>query len=603
MMSKTRTWNRSGYLGVSIPAALLISISMLSCTNFTGTGGDADSGANDRKDSHGQMGNEGDSSADDDPDTDDIDTGSSPTHVVTALGEVNGFVTNDGVVAFLGIPYAKPPLGKLRFAPPVPLDSWDAPIDAMEFGPACPQPEIEPDPVMNSTIDEDCLTLNIWTPAADDKKRPVMFWIHGGGFIWESSGDLLYNGGRVAARGDVVVVSVEYRLGAMGFSFFEDEPGSGNAGLLDQVLALRWVRDHIEAFGGDPGNVTIWGESAGSYSVCSIMGMPDAAGLFHKGIAQSGGTATTRLPDFAKKATTLLLEFAGAKDLEELRALSWQDVVAAQEKVMETTLLPESVYGALVDGVVFFEPPLRAIAKGESANIPMLLGFTRDEARWWMVEIPVLSTPVATPLAVMTAFPFFRRSIPTNKSVLDAIFAYRTAYPGLALSPNLLSLSMGGDIILRIPTLRHAEAQVKHQPKNVFVYRFDWVPPSPGYSGLDLGSPHGAELGFTMGYPEGWVELYGQSGIPEGLRDQVMDAWIAFAKTGDPSHGGMPQWQPYDLERRPTMLFNADKNSATTSMKNDPDGATRAFWNGVPFDGTEPALLPGDLSKVNTLLP
>ena len=522
------------------------------------------------------------------------------TEAVTRLGQVNGFVTDENVVAFLGIPYAKPPLGELRFAPPVSLDTWPGPIDAFDFGPACPQPEIEEHPAMNWHRDEDCLTLNIWTPAVDDKERPVMFWIHGGGFIWESSGDLLYNGGRIAARGDVVVVSVEYRLGAMGFSYFEDEPGSGNAGLLDQVLALRWVRDHIKAFGGDPGNVTIWGESAGSISVCSIMGMPDAAGLFHKGIAQSGGSATTRLPNFAKKGTQLLLEFAGVKNLDELRAVSWQDVVAAQEKVMGTSLLPESIYGALVDDVVFSEPPLRAIAKGASANIPMILGFTRDEARWWMVEIPILSTPFATPLALMAAFPFFRRSVPSNKSVVNAIYTYRKAYPGLAFSPNLLSLSMGGDIVLRVPTLRHAEAQVGHQPQNVFVYRFDWAPPSPGYPGLNLGAVHGAELGFTMGYPEGWPEIYGDSGIPQGLRDQIMDAWIAFARTGNPNHGNLPTWQPYNLKTRPTMLFNSKKgDTASSVVKEDPDGKTRAFWDGVPFDGVNPAALPGDFIDLN----
>ncbi len=153
-------------------------------------------------------------------DTEDAvgDTRTIATQAVTAFGEANGFVTDEGVIAFLGLPFAEPPVGELRFAPPVPLNSWGGPLDAVNFGPACPQPAIEPDPAMNWHIDEDCLTLNIWTPAADDGNRAVMFWIHGGGYIWESSGDLLYHGARVAARGDVVVVSVEYRLGAFGFS-------------------------------------------------------------------------------------------------------------------------------------------------------------------------------------------------------------------------------------------------------------------------------------------------------------------------------------------------------------------------------------------------
>ena len=183
---------------------------------------------------------------------------------------------------FLGIPYAKPPVGELRFAPPVPGEPWGDTLDAMDFGPACPQPEIDPSDVMNWKINEDCLTLNVWTPSVDNQKRAVMFWIHGGGYIWESSGDQLLYRARMAVHGHVVVISVEYRLGAFRFSYLEDVPGSGNAGLLDQILALRWVRDNIAAFGGNPDNVTIWGESAGSYSVCALLGMPVAKGLFHK---------------------------------------------------------------------------------------------------------------------------------------------------------------------------------------------------------------------------------------------------------------------------------------------------------------------------------
>jgi para-nitrobenzyl esterase len=525
------------------------------------------------------------------------------TQAVTSLGEANGFVTEEGVVAFLGIPFAEPPVGELRFAPPVPLKSWSTPLDAFEFGSACPQPEIEPDPVMNSKIDEDCLTLNIWTPAVDNKKRAVMFWIHGGGYLWESSGDLLYKGARVAARGDVVVVSVEYRLGAVGFSYFEEVPGSGNAGLLDQVLALRFVQEHIRAFGGDPDNVTIWGESAGSYSVCSILGMPDATGLFHKAIGQSGGSSMTRRPDFAMRATELLYEYAGVGTLDELRALSWQEVIKAQEKVMTTSLVPEFIYGPVLDGMVFSEAPLRAIAKGESAHVPLLLGSTRDEARMWMVDVPVLATPLATPLATMSAFPYLQRALPPGKTPLNASFLYESTYPQFALTPNYWALAIATDVILRIPTLRHAEAQVVRQPEKVFVYRFDWVPPSPGYPNLELGSAHGAELGFTMGYPEGWPEIYGNSGIPSGLRDQIMDAWIAFAKTGNPNHVGMPQWQPYNLENRPTMIFDAEGGEAKSFLDNDPGGKTRAFWEGTAFDGLDPPRLPQDLSTINSLIP
>lgn len=525
------------------------------------------------------------------------------TKAVTDIGEVNGFMTEEDVVAFLGIPYAQPPTGNLRFAPPVPLDSFGGPLDAFEVGPACPQPEIEPHPSMNSKIDEDCLTLNIWTPAADDSARPVMFWIHGGGYVYESSGDLLYHGARLAARGDVVVVGVEYRLGALGFSYFENVPGSGNAGLLDQVLALRWVQDHIKAFGGDPNNVTIFGESAGSYSVCSLMGMPGAAGLFHKGIGQSGGTTTTRQTDTAVRVTELLYKYSGVGTLAQLRALSWQEIIQAQDQVLGHAMSSDILYSPVMDGVVFSEAPLHAIAKGLSAQVPLLVGTTKDETRYYMVDIPILQTPLATPLAMMTLFPFYQRAIPPGKTILETNFLYQKTYSESPLKPNLVTLALLTDLHLRLPTLRVAEAQLSHQPENVFVYRFDWVPPSPEYPNLELGAMHGAELGFVFGYPEGWYEIYGNEGIPKGLLDQVMDAWIAFAKTGNPNHGNMPAWSPYNMQNRPTMLFNAKGDSASSGVKNDPDGKTRAFWDDTPFDGIHPSSRPKDLSNLLSFLP
>lgn len=514
----------------------------------------------------------------------------------TGLGEARGTVTAEGMSAFLGLPYAKPPLGNLRFAPPAPLTTWGGPIQADTFGPACPQPAIEPSAIMNSRISEDCLTLNVWTPAADGAKRPVMFWIHGGGYIWESSGDRIYNGARLAARGNVVVVSVEYRLGAFGFTHLVGEPGSGNAGVLDPVMALRWVRDNIAAFGGDPGKVTIFGESAGSYTVTSLLGMPEAKGLFHRAIGQSGGSSNVRRLDYATEATRLLYKNAGVSTVAELRALPWQDVIRAQEAVMDGTLLPEAIYGPVVDGVVFSEPPLSAIARGLSSHVPLLVGFTRDEGRWWMVETPVLRLPVVTPGVMSLAFPYMGRSIPNGKSIPQAELVYNWAYPYQVLFPNLQAISMMQDVMLRIPTLRHAEAQVVHKPNNVFVYRFDWEPPAPEYPLIDLGSPHGAELAFTMGNPEGWPELYGTKGIPTALRNQVMDAWIAFARIGNPNHGGMPTWRPYNLSDRPTMLFNHYWGRTTSKLSNDPDGNTRAFWKDRKFDGMDPAFLPEDLS-------
>lgn len=517
---------------------------------------------------------------------------------VTSLGEARGVVTREGVVAFLGLPYAQPPLGALRFAPPVALATWGGPIEANSYGPACPQSAIEPGDTVNSRIDEDCLTLNVWTPAAGDGKRAVMFWIHGGGFIAESSGDLLYRGARMAARGDVVVVSVEYRLGAFGFSHFDGEPGSGNAGLLDQLMALRWVQENIAAFGGDPANVTIWGESAGSYSVTSLLGMPGAQGLFHRAIGQSGGSSNVRRVDYAAEATRLLQVQAGVTTLDSMRALTWQQVVTAQESVLAGTPLPESVYGPVIDGVIFSETPLAAMARGLSSDVPLLVGFTKDEGRWWMVDVPLLSASFVTPTGVSLFFPYLERSMPPGESIASASVLYEAEHPEYVTASNLEAIALMQDIILRIPTLRHAEGQLAHQPQNVFVYRFDWAPPNPAYPDLVLGAHHGAELGFTMGQPEGWPEVYGTGGIPTSLRDQIMDAWIAFAKTGNPNHAHLPTWLPYDQTTRPTMLFDAQGRQATSVIAYDPDGVTRAFWDGRAFDGLDPSFLPSDLTTL-----
>jgi len=220
-----------------------------------------------------------------------------------------------------------------------------------------------------------------------------------------------------------------------------------------------------------------------------------------------------------------------------------------------------------------------------------------------LVDVPVLRTPLATPTAMATFFPYLGRSIPEGKTMADANAVYDAAYPEHVLSPNLKAIAMIADVILRIPTLRQAEAQLAHQPQNVFAYRFDWAPPSPAYPDLELGALHGAELGFTLGHPEGWPEIYGEEGIPEGLKNQIMDAWIAFAKTGDPNHAGMSTWSPYNLKDRPTMLFNAGGEEATSVLANDPDGNTRAFWDDRAFDGMDPPFLPEDLSGTNTLWP
>jgi para-nitrobenzyl esterase len=505
--------------------------------------------------------------------------GTAITRARTALGTAEGVVTPRGVVAFLGLPYAEPPVGSLRFAPPVPVRAWRGqPLDASAFGPACPQP-VEPGQPIYLEQDESCLTLNLWTPSADDRRRPVMVWIHGGGWIYEGTEDPLYSGAPLAARGDVVVVSVEYRLGAFGFSHFPDVPGSGNAGLLDQRLALEWVRDHVAAFGGDPDDVTVFGESAGGASAAALMGLPGASALFRRAIAQSNVSSLTRSADHAKRMSQQLLAAAGADDVAALRALSWPELLEAQRAVEAQNLVSEFVYGPTFDGDVFPVHPLDAVAAGSAAHVPLLTGHNRHEASGWMMAMDFLTWPILVPGATLAAAAVSTEpGLRPGVTIAEATEVYTRNHPGLA--PNLVSLAVLTDVFFRMPVLRFADSQLRHQPDHVFVYRFDWETRSSTHPELDVGALHGAELGFVLGAPEGWPEIYGNGGVdaPSGLVEIMMDAWLAFAKTGDPSHGSLPDWPAYDEASRPTMIFDAEERTATSAIALDPDAQTRALW-------------------------
>ncbi len=505
--------------------------------------------------------------------------GATITRTQTSLGTAQGVVTPSGVVAFLGLPYAEPPVGGLRFAPPVPVRAWaEEPLDAGAFGPACPQP-VEPGQQIYLAQDESCLTLNVWTPSADDRRRPVMVWIHGGGWIYEGTEDPLYSGAPLAARGDVVVVSVEYRLGAFGFSHFPEVPGSGNAGILDQRLALEWVRDHIPEFGGDPDDVTIFGESAGGASVGALMGLPGASALFRRAIAQSNVASLTRSADHATRMSQQLLAAAGAGDVAALRALSWPELLDAQNAVLAQNLVEDFVYGPTFEGDVFPVHPLDAVAAGSAAHVPLLTGNNRDEARAWMMEMDFLTWPILVPGATLAAAAVLTEpGLRPGVTIAEATQVYTRNHPGLA--PNLVSLAVLTDVFFRMPVLRFADSQLRFQPDHVFVYRFDWETRSSTRPELDVGALHGAELGFVLGAPEGWPEIYGNGGVdaPRGLVEIMMDAWLAFAKTGDPSHGSLPDWPAYDEASRPTMIFDVEEGTSTSAPAFDPDARTREVW-------------------------
>jgi para-nitrobenzyl esterase len=501
--------------------------------------------------------------------------------ITISQGRLEGVEDTDGILAFKGIPFAQPPVGPLRFKPPQPPQAWDGTFKAVDFGPAAPQPVDINEESSTSRQSEDCLYLNVWTPATDTAGRPVMVWIHGGGWTNGSGSETLYDGSSFARRGDVVLVTINYRLGDLGFLYLkdiagDDYAGSGNLGLLDQAAALRWVRDNIGAFGGDPGNVTVFGESAGSMSVCALMAMPAAKGLFHKAIAESGALNTERSTAYAAGITRRIMEAAGVTDLSGLQSLSAEQLVQAESRIMQNDIMSATCFGPVIDGVVLPEPPLHAIARGSAAGVAFLSGTNLDEVRYWALYLPaIVDMPLNT---VMKFSPYFENALGGNADAIAASYASRR--PGA--TPGDITLAIGTDGLFRIPAIRVAEAQSAQQP-GTWMYLFTW--PTPVDNNL-LRSCHAVELAYVfnnLGIP-GIEEFLGPA-PPQSLADRMQDTWIAFAKTGNPNHPGLPDWPAYNTGTRSTMQIDVDQK-----LVNDPYGQDREVWNGIPFDSVQPPL-------------
>ncbi len=305
-----------------------------------------------------------------------------------------------GVLVFRGIPFATPPIGALRFRPPVASKPWAEVRPALDFAPACPQlVDIDPTENNNSVMAEDCLAVNVWTPRADRKKRPVMVWIHGGGFIEGSARNSWYDGAILAGRGDVVVVTLQYRVGAWGFLELaeiggQDYAESGNLGILDQIAALKWVHENIAAFGGDPNNVTLFGQSAGGCSAGILIISPSARGFFHKAIMESGTPKEVSDKRRAIEVSRAYMKIARVGSVDELQKLSIAQMRDAQKKLFETRF-GYSSFRPVLDGVVIKEMPMRVIAAGRTPSVPILLGTNLDEIRLWsaLYDIPVERKP------------------------------------------------------------------------------------------------------------------------------------------------------------------------------------------------------------------
>jgi para-nitrobenzyl esterase len=496
------------------------------------------------------------------------------TIVATRSGKIEGF-ERDGILQFRGIPYATPPVGLRRWMPPQREEAWDGVRDATKFSAQSAQTEFQLTKVLGQPqppYSEDSLYLNVYTPACDDAARPVMFWIHGGAFIWGAADTPVYNGTRFAQHGDVVVVTINYRLGPFGYLYLpelfgDDFASSGNLGLLDQVAALEWVRDCIAAFGGDPERVTIFGESAGGASVGTLLGTPAARGLFRNAIAQSGAASWISDSERATAVAADMVARLGVRPggINALRAVTTDDVLGALPEWRETGDggLP---FQPVHDGVVLPQPPLAAIAGGSAAGVHVLAGTNKDEITLFQFS--------DLELGQLDYDGLVERVRAWCGDTADALVAdYASRRPDTSIRDLWLGLATEG--VFRFPATRLLETQAAHAP--VWSYIFTWE--TIAFGGL-LRSTHTLELPFVFDNIEGGgMEVITGSG-PEvqRLADAMHRAWIAFAHTGNPHHDGLPAWPAYDVRERSTMRFDV-----ACEVLFDPDAADRrAFDAAVP---------------------
>jgi para-nitrobenzyl esterase len=494
---------------------------------------------------------------------------STSTLASTRAGKVRGLV-NEGVHCFKGIRYGAD-TGPRRFMPAVAPEPWKKVLAATEYGAASPQSGKE-----EEATSEDCLFLNVWTPALrDGAKRPVMFYIHGGAYSHGSGSAALYDGTRLCRRGDVVVVTVNHRLNAFGYLYLARLGGpswadSGNAGMLDLVMALEWVRDNIAEFGGDPTRVMLFGQSGGGAKIATLMSMPAARGLFHRAATLSGQQVTASGP---LNATTRARTFLDALHLpapraEEIRSLP-------KEKLLEAMAATDPIIGK---GSLYFGPvlderslqrhPFYPDAPAISAQIPMIIGNTHDETRGLIGG----SDPSAFALQWEQLPEKLAANMRVDITPETVVAAYRQIYPQYSPSDVFFAAttaarSWRGAVI-------EVEARAA-QGAPAYAYQLDWKSPLDGGK---WGAPHTLDIPLAFDNIDKKGSLTGTSADAQKVADQMSEAFIAFAKTGDPNTKAIPQWEPYQLPRRQTLIFDLQSR-----LVDDPRGKERELFAKVPW--------------------
>ena len=495
--------------------------------------------------------------------------------VNTFAGTLRGAMEN-GAAVFRGVRFAQPPIGDLRFKNPVPVAPWKGVQDALAFAPICPQgpgvPMGTPEPQ-----GEDCLALNVWTPATDGARRPVLFWIHGGGFVGGSSSIPLYHGDTFAAK-DVVLVSTNYRVHAMGFldleGYGDGFENSSNSGVMDVVTALEWVRTNIAEFGGDPDNVTIFGESAGAALVGALMATPRAHGLFHKAIGQSGTGHHTRSREVARRATDFFFNDVGVAhgDVAALQALPIEKILSrvanygtGQNNALQAVFGDDDSLNAMPfrmthgDDVIPVHP-VTALADGTAANVPHIIGANDDEFRMIYLAGDGIKPADAG------LMPLAMQAERLGTSIDDLLALYRKAEP--ERSEDDVTIAMCSDLWFIMPGRETADLHARHQPKT-YRYSFSWHSPANG--GL-MRASHTLDIPFVFDHLE---KAYGMRWMlgdnpPGSLAVAMQDAWIRFARTGDP---GWPAWGP---ESRQVMRWGTEP-----AVVDDPEADRASVWRAV----------------------
>jgi para-nitrobenzyl esterase len=475
----------------------------------------------------------------------------------TSTGKVRGLV-GDGLSVFKGIPYGAATSGTNRFRPPVKPSPWTGTRDALAYGPTAPQTtDTSGTTAAGSLIQqsEDCLVLNVFTPGLNDgRKRPVMVWLHGGGFSSGSGSGRILDGTSLAHTHDVVVVTLNHRLNVFGFTHLGDAMGSefaasSSVGLLDIVTALEWVRDNITGFGGDPNLVTIFGQSGGGRKVATLMSMPSAKGLFHRAIIESGAVLRLTTHEDAVKQADLLLAELGLKSgqLRELQNVSMERLLAADAAVQKKITLHEPGMTAntpMVDGKVIPAHPWDPRGPVLSAKIPLLIGYAHTEETLY-------DRPTPEKLALDEAGLRERASKRLGEDPTRVIAAFREANPHA--SPWDLWILIATDHPRGTYSRELAKRKADQRDAPVFAYRYDWETPE---GGGHMRSPHTIEIQFVFNN----IKIAGPliSKMPEAyaLADKTSSAWVAFARTGNPNTPKLPKWPAYSAASRDTMLFN-----------------------------------------------